>query len=618
MGALLEKPRADADDDGEMLAPQTTDDRAARLDAALRLSDTLFGAVLRAMPEGFLLVDPDGAILLCNPQAALVLGVPLESLAGADALALCRPAVTEDGAALPDAQHPLARALGHGEAVEGLIVGVDRPDGVPRWVRISATPLRDGGAGLPYAAFCTLTDVTERRVAEKARARRAALVDSSEVAVIGLTRDGTVVSWNAGAERLYGLTAGEVVGGSVSRLVLPAEREFLAPCLQAVLRGEQREPVETTYGRADGQHVRVCLTFSPVRGEAGEVVGVSAIGRDITAQTRAEEALRRSEARLAEAQQVAQIGSWEFDIATGRFTWSAQMFRLMGIDSAQGEPTYEGLLRRYHPDDAPAQMDALQQMIRDGRPYECDFRVLGPDGDVRWMHTVGRGERDGTGTVIRLFGTVLDIAERKQAEQRIQEYNVVLEFQKAELEAMNAELEARATTDGLTGLKNHRAFQERLAAEVALSERHDAPLSLLLLDVDHFKQYNDAFGHPAGDDVLRRVARLMEGEARASDLAARHGGEEFALILPQTDGAGAAAIAERLRRSVAGDAGPRRPVTVSLGVATLTPGEDGGGLLARADGALYEAKAAGRNRVTRAGAGAGCAILSHAHPRRAV
>jgi diguanylate cyclase (GGDEF)-like protein/PAS domain S-box-containing protein len=338
----------------------------------------------------------------------------------------------------------------------------------------------------------------------------------------------------------------------------------------------------------------------------------------VTAQKRAEEALRRSEARLAEAQQVAKIGSWEFDIFTGRFTWSAEMFRLMGYDPAGGEPTYEELLRRYHPDDAPGQMASLQQMIQDGRPYECDFRVLGPDGTVRWMHTVGRGERDERGEVRRLFGTVLDVAERKRDEQRIREYNVVLEFQKAELEAMNRELEARATTDGLTGLRNHRAFQERLAAEIALAERREGSLSLVLLDVDDFKHYNDTFGHPAGDAVLREIARLIEAEARASDLAARYGGEEFVLILPGTDGAGAEAIAERLRRAVADAVWPRRPVTISLGVATLGPGQDGGALIARADEALYESKAAGRNCVMRAGAGAACAIMAHGHSRRPV
>ncbi len=594
------------------------DNEAAWPDAALRPSDALFGAVIRSMPEGFLLVDKGGVIRLCNPQAARILGVPPDGLIGRNALDLCRSAVGEDGGGLDDRGHPLARALQNAEAVEGFILGLDRPDGLPRWVSINATPL-PAAVGAPSGmAFATLTDVTERCLSERARARLAAIVESSEVAVLGLTPDGVIVSWNAGAERLYGLTAGEVIGGSLPQLSLPAEREHLGSCLQDVLRGGRREQVETTYMRRDGQLVTVSLTFSPVRSETAAVVGVSAIGRDITAQTRAEEALRRSEARLAEAQQVAQIGSWEFDIPTGRFTWSAEMFRLMGFDPARQEPVLEELLRRYHPEDAPAHAAAMRQMTRDGRPYECDFRLLDPDGTVRWMHTVGHGETDGTGAVVRLFGTVLDIAERKRAEQRIREYNIVLEFQKAELEAMNAELEARATTDGLTGLRNHRAFQERLSSEVTLAERHAAPLSLVLIDVDHFKQYNDAFGHPAGDAVLRQMARLMEREARASDLAARYGGEEFVLVLPRTDGAGAAAIAERLRGAVEADAWPRHPVTISLGVATLGLGQDDHGLIARADEALYASKAAGRNRVTLAGHAPAHAIMPHDSPRRAV
>jgi diguanylate cyclase (GGDEF)-like protein len=218
------------------------------------------------------------------------------------------------------------------------------------------------------------------------------------------------------------------------------------------------------------------------------------------------------------------------------------------------------------------------------------------------------------GAIVRLFGTVLDIAERKQAEQRIQEYNALLEFQKSELEAMNIELEARATTDGLTGLRNHRAFQERLAVEVSRAERHGDPLCLIMLDVDHFKQYNDAFGHPEGDTVLRKIGRIIDLEARASDLAARYGGEEFVLVLPQTSIAGAAAIAERLRNSVEAADWPQRSVTISIGVATLGLGQDDRGLIARADEALYASKADGRNRVTQAALVPKRAIISHDSP----
>ncbi|WP_301002550.1 GGDEF domain-containing protein [Capsulimonas corticalis] len=175
---------------------------------------------------------------------------------------------------------------------------------------------------------------------------------------------------------------------------------------------------------------------------------------------------------------------------------------------------------------------------------------------------------------------------------------VVLEFQRNELEKANAELEALATTDGLTGLKNHQAFQECLSEEVQRALRHGQSLSLVLMDVDHFKHFNDTHGHPAGDVVLKTVALILREVARDTDLTARYGGEEFVTILPETDIEGASALAERLRASIERHYWPLHPVTASFGVAALKHTDIcGADIIARADRALYQAKAAGRNRV---------------------
>jgi diguanylate cyclase (GGDEF)-like protein len=168
-----------------------------------------------------------------------------------------------------------------------------------------------------------------------------------------------------------------------------------------------------------------------------------------------------------------------------------------------------------------------------------------------------------------------------------------------------AVLDAERTTatelsrrDPLTGLWNRRAFDSRFLEDFSLAKRHSRPLSLLVLDVDNFKAYNDAFGHPAGDELLQSVARLISGHMRDTDLVARIGGEEFAVVLPETDLAGALVLAERVREEVERLSHFRRPVTVSIGVATLDRGtKDGATLLKRADIALYRAKQEGRNRV---------------------
>ncbi|HET6436637.1 MAG TPA: diguanylate cyclase [Anaeromyxobacter sp.] len=166
--------------------------------------------------------------------------------------------------------------------------------------------------------------------------------------------------------------------------------------------------------------------------------------------------------------------------------------------------------------------------------------------------------------------------------------------------------ERLATSDGLTGLTNHRTFQERLEAQLAQAQRYGKRVSLLLGDVDHFKSVNDTYGHPVGDEVLRGIAHTLIREARATDVVARYGGEEFAIVMPETDAAGALVIAERIRDRVQRivfetPQGPLR-VTISLGAATFPDdAQSKAELVERSDGCLYHAKRHGRNQTVSAG-----------------
>jgi diguanylate cyclase (GGDEF)-like protein len=171
-----------------------------------------------------------------------------------------------------------------------------------------------------------------------------------------------------------------------------------------------------------------------------------------------------------------------------------------------------------------------------------------------------------------------------------------------ELQELNVRLERLAVTDGLTGVYNHRRFQEQLAAELLRSGRSGRPMSVLMVDVDWFKRVNDAMGHPAGDELLRRLAVVLGTGLRATDLLARYGGEEFAVILPETPRSEATAVAERMRSAVEEqvNAGSRwtQKVTVSIGVATWPEnGKTAQTLLVAADEAMYAAKHGGRNQV---------------------
>ncbi len=208
----------------------------------------------------------------------------------------------------------------------------------------------------------------------------------------------------------------------------------------------------------------------------------------------------------------------------------------------------------------------------------------------------------------QVMGTIVLVTAKPEAYRtetremlRVLSHQVGVSLQNAR---MYQSMEERATTDGLTGLTNHRCFQDRLEQLHALCERTGQGYSLILTDIDHFKNVNDTYGHPVGDSVLKRVSAILARRTRKVDIVARYGGEEFVLVLPDTDGAGAALFANRLREEIAASQMTSEHgnfnVTLSLGVAEFpadgrTPQE----LIERADQALYHCKEHGRNRVTR-------------------
>ena len=245
-----------------------------------------------------------------------------------------------------------------------------------------------------------------------------------------------------------------------------------------------------------------------------------------------------------------------------------------------------------HPDD----VETFAMLLEDckvGRPTQpLAYRCKTKTGEYHWLEANPRLYHDPlTGEPAGIVSVVRDISERKKAEE--------------ELSRAFQMVEGLANLDGLTGIANRRRFDETLEREWRRAVRDGTELSLVLLDVDHFKRYNDLYGHLSGDDCLRQIAKSIQGVVtRAGDLVARYGGEELALILPNTDRSGALKICNEIlaavrSRNIAHDGNPHAAVTVSAGCVTCTGTENSSYMAAlhEADAALYRAKAMGRNRV---------------------
>jgi diguanylate cyclase (GGDEF)-like protein len=277
---------------------------------------------------------------------------------------------------------------------------------------------------------------------------------------------------------------------------------------------------------------------------------------------------------------------------------NARALALLGLPSAASEAEIAHALYRLLPASAP----------RADQPASHTVEHAGEDGERRWLRVsrlrMGSAElRGGSSELVMLA----DCTPQKQAEEQIARLSAELAkraVERVELAQTIQELEELALRDPLTGLLNRRAFQERLEEEVARAQRYGSELSLLLVDIDHFKRVNDTYGHVVGDVALTHVAHVLAQERRMSDVAARYGGEEFAMLAPHTTRDGALALAERLRHAVR-----ERPyrarsghdhLCVSVGVATLSVRVEGAAelLIDAADRALYVAKREGRDRVS--------------------
>jgi PAS domain S-box-containing protein len=267
------------------------------------------------------------------------------------------------------------------------------------------------------------------------RAYLAAIVESSEDAILGKTLEGVITFWNRGSERMYGWTREEALGRRIHDLIVPPERQAeLEEVMAKLARGEAIAPFETVRRRKDGRRLQISVTISPIRDTAGQVIGASTIARDVTHQREAEASLRASEERLRIALEAGRMGTWEWDVRSGGVVWSPGLERIHGRQAGSFGGTFADFQADMHPEDAERVLATIQRALEERSDYQVEYRIVRPDRTIAWLEARGRIFLDERGEPERMAGVCMDVSERKRAEEE-------LACHAQELARSNAELE---------------------------------------------------------------------------------------------------------------------------------------------------------------------------------
>jgi PAS domain S-box-containing protein len=253
------------------------------------------------------------------------------------------------------------------------------------------------------------------------RLREVVAIFESSDAIVGKSLDGIILSWNAGAQQLFGYTAEEAVGCHVSLIVPPDRAAEEEEILRRFRDGQPIKSLDTDRLRKDGGRVPVSLTISPVRDESGRVVGASSVARDITARQKAETALRESEQRLLLALEAGRGGTWEWWIDTSEVVWSPGLEVIHGLRPGTFGGTLDAFWTDIHADDRERVRSSIARVIELGVDHSLEYRIIWPDGSLRWVEGRGKLIRNDAGAPVRMVGICIDITDRKLAEDAIRE-----------------------------------------------------------------------------------------------------------------------------------------------------------------------------------------------------
>lgn len=468
--------------------------------------------------------------------------------------------------------------------------------------------------GQLWQTLGTAQDITQRKEAEieleRIKAFLASIVENiPDMVFVKDAENLRFLELNKAGEELIGYSKEEVLGKSDYDLFTPEQAEwFIQEDRQVLLFGEvQDTPMEIIQTRHED--IRILHTKKiPICDASGQAQYLLGISADITD-------LLESQQRLQELARHIPGVIYQFRMrpdGTFHFPYASEGIRkIYGVSPEEVKEDATPVFNVLHPDELAGVSRSIYESAENLTPWYYEYRVCFADGRVIWVlgYATPRRESDG-GTI--WHGYIKDITDRKEeeyslikAKERAETAEQTLQKAQIRLERFNKKLSQLIDIDGLTKIANRRCFNVRIKQEWRRLSRAQVPISLIMFDIDFFKNYNDRYGHPEGDMCLTKVAQTARKAAsRPADLVARFGGEEFAVLLPETDTKGAIMVAEKIiqaisQLAIAHEASPiGGQITISLGISTQFPSKEliSRTLIKQADRALYEAKRRGRNQ----------------------
>lgn len=513
-----------------------------------------------AMSDGIILLDQQNQILQCNRTMSNLLGKPVKEIIGKTCW---------------DIMHGTLKPINGCPALRGRKTLHRETLALPadnRWFNVMVDPILDE-AGNYLGAVHIMSDITEQKRAEEVRSRLAAIVESSDDGIISKSLDGKIVSWNRGAEKIYGYTAKEALGQPISILISEDRRQEPPDILKIIQSGTSIDHYETVRRRKDGEQINVSLTISPIKDAPGKIVGASIIVRDITAQKKAAEEMQKLSTAVAQASDWVVITNRE-----GIIEYANE------AAAAMSGYTREELIGQNPRILKSGQHDAqfyqeLWSTVAAGHPFRTIFINRKKNGELFHLDMTITPLRNGAGNITQYLSTAKDITQQVKLEER---------------------LNYLAYYDALTGLPNRTLFMDRLRQALARANHSGRPVGVIAMDLDRFKFVNETFGPEAGDEVLRGIGQRLAQTVREGDTVARLGSDEFSIILVDLDQADdIVLVLNRIRESLSqpiqvGD--KQAMLTFSMGIAMYPQdGEDVLTLMQNADSAFAKAKEQGGN-----------------------